>query len=60
MLERRPAHMRLSARGYDGVRRMIDTSAYPLLDASGDNEGVLCVFWQEAGSEPDGPSTQPR
>jgi predicted ATPase len=52
MFERRPFHQRIMATGYDGVRRTIDTSAYPLLNELGKNDGVLCVFWQELGSEP--------
>jgi predicted ATPase/class 3 adenylate cyclase len=52
MFQRRPAHQRLMATGYDGVRRTIDTSAYPLLNEFGENDGVLCVFWQELVSEP--------
>ena len=52
MFQRRPAHQRLMATGYDGVRRTIDTSAYPLLNERGENDGVICVFWQELGTPP--------
>jgi PAS domain-containing protein len=43
--ERRPAHMTLLATGYDGVRRTVDATAYPLFGAAGEMHGVVNVFW---------------
>jgi PAS domain-containing protein len=44
--ERRPAHLQLSATGYDGVRRLVEATAYPLFGAEGEMHGVVNVFWQ--------------
>jgi PAS domain-containing protein len=44
--ERRPAHLRLSATGYDGIRRLVEATAYPLFGAQGEMHGVVNVFWQ--------------
>ena len=44
-------HQRLLVTGYDGVRRTIDATAYPLLNESGENDGILAVFWQEIQSD---------
>jgi PAS domain-containing protein len=46
--ERRPAHETLLATGYDGVRRMVEATAYPLFGAVGDLCGVVSVFWEHA------------
>jgi PAS domain-containing protein len=48
--ERRPAHETLLATGYDGVRRMVEATAYPLFGAVGDLCGVVSVFWEHAPS----------
>ncbi len=44
--EHRPAHLRLCATGYDGVRRVVEATAYPLFGAEGEMHGVVNVFWQ--------------
>ena len=49
--ERRPAHLTLLATCYDGVRRLLDVTAYPLFGASAEMHGVVSVFWQSPGSE---------
>jgi PAS domain-containing protein len=46
--QNRPSHQRVVVTGYDGVRRTVDASAYPLLNERGDNDGIIAVFWQEA------------
>ena len=46
--ERRPAHQTLLATGYDGVRRMLEATAYPLFGAVGELCGVISVFWEHA------------
>ncbi len=43
---RRPAHLRLGATGYDGQRRIVDVTAYPLFGKGNDMHGVVNVFWQ--------------
>jgi PAS domain-containing protein len=50
-LQRRPAHRRVSAAGYDGVRRLVDCTAYPLFGKGEEMHGVVNVFWQ---AEPEG------
>ena len=47
--ERRPAHMTLAATGYDGTRRMVHATAYPLFGATGEMHGVVSVFWLVEG-----------
>jgi PAS domain-containing protein len=44
--ERRPAHRVLVATGYDGVRRTVDVTAYPLFGAANEMHGVVTVFWE--------------
>jgi len=52
--ERRPAHETLMATGYNGVRRLFEATAYPLLGAAGEMHGVVAVFWERAPDERDG------
>jgi hypothetical protein len=47
---RRPAHLRLCATGYDGQRRVVDVTAYPLFGRNNDMHGVVNVFWQAPDS----------
>ncbi len=53
-IERRPAHRVLMATGYDGTRRLLEATAYPLLGANDEMHGVVSVFWpgnpNEAGA----------
>jgi PAS domain-containing protein len=44
--ERRPAHKLVMATAYDGVRRRVEATAYPLFGAVDDMHGVLTVFWE--------------
>ena len=44
--ERRPSHQRLFASTYDGTRRFVEATAYPLLGANGEMHGVINVFWE--------------
>ena len=44
--ERRPAHRVLVATGYDGVRRKVEVTAYPLFAATDEMHGVVTVFWE--------------
>jgi PAS domain-containing protein len=46
--EGRPAHARVLATAYDGVRRAYEATAYPLFATSGDMHGVISVFWETA------------
>jgi hypothetical protein len=52
--ELRPSHQTVMATSYDGVRRMYEATAYPLLGATGEMHGVLAVFWavKTADGEP--------
>ena len=49
--ERKPAHMRVMATAYDGVRSSYEAMAYPLLGSTGEMHGVVAVFWQVASGE---------
>jgi PAS domain-containing protein len=51
--ERRPSHQQLLVTGYDGIRRAVEATAYPLLGAHDELHGVVVVFWEVATS--DGP-----
>ena len=51
--QRRPAHLTLFATGYDGVRRNVDATAYPLFGAGDEMHGVVNVFWQTPGTDGD-------
>jgi PAS domain-containing protein len=44
--ERRPSHRALVATGYDGVRRTVDVTAYPLFGTTHEMHGVVTVFWE--------------
>ena len=44
--EQRPAHKLVMATGYDGVRRNVEVTAYPLFGSADDMHGVLTVFWE--------------
>ena len=50
--ERRPAHLTLMATGYDGVRRTLDATAYPLFGAADEMHGVVNVFWLAPSADP--------
>jgi len=45
--ERRPSHQTLLATTYDGTRRLVEVTAYPLFGANGEMHGVINVFWEE-------------
>ncbi len=50
-LERRPSHRVLYVTGYDGTRRLVEATAYPLLGMADEMHGVVSVFWQLDGLE---------
>ena len=43
---RRPAHRLVMATAFDGARRHVEATAYPLFGAADDMHGVLTVFWE--------------
>jgi PAS domain-containing protein len=49
--ERKPSHMHVLATTYDGARRAFEATAYPLLGASGEMNGVVAVFWPDSSAE---------
>ena len=49
--EHRPAHVRLIATAYDGVRRDVHATAYPLFASNGEMHGVVSVFWEHMSAE---------
>ena len=51
--ERRPAHRTLNATGYDGVRRLVHATAYPLFGSTAEMHGVVSVFWEVGDEEND-------
>jgi len=44
--QRRPAYRRLMAQGFDGVRRVVEVTAYPLFGRTEEMHGVVTVFWE--------------
>ena len=44
--DRRPSHRVLVATGYDGVRRQVEVTAYPLFGTTDEMHGVVTVFWE--------------
>jgi hypothetical protein len=51
--EQRPSHKTLLATSYDGVRRRVEATAYPLFGATGEMHGVVSVFWEGVAPESD-------
>jgi len=45
-----PSHMKLRLRGFDGVRRPIEATAFPLLAHTDELVGAIAIFWEPAGS----------
>jgi PAS domain-containing protein len=46
--QRRPSHQVLLATGFDGMRRTVQATAYPLFGAGDELHGVVTVFWEGA------------
>jgi len=46
--ERRPSHRSVLFTGYDGARRSVEATAYPLFGATNELHGVVVVFWEDA------------
>jgi PAS domain-containing protein len=44
--EQRPSHRVVVATAFDGARRRVEVTAYPLFGAAQDLHGVLTVFWE--------------
>lgn len=44
--ERRPVHRRVTMRGFDGVDRAVEVTAFPLLGAGGHLIGGVAMFWE--------------
>jgi hypothetical protein len=53
LFERRPAHKVVLATAFDGTRRMVEATAYPLFGAGDELHGVVTVFWPRP-QQPDG------
>ncbi len=47
--QRRPAHRDLRVRGWDGVRRELSVTAFPLFARGGEFVGAVSVFWERGG-----------
>jgi PAS domain S-box-containing protein len=47
-LKRQPAHRTVFATSFDGTRRKVEATAYPLFGKVGEMHGVLTVFWESA------------
>ena len=47
-LEHRPAHRLLLATTFDGVRRRIAVTAYPLFSKVDEFAGVVAIFWENS------------
>jgi len=46
MRELRAVHRRVVFRGFDGVDRKVEITAFPLLGAGGHLTGVVAMFWE--------------
>lgn len=44
--EHRPSHQQLYATGFDGVQRLVEATAFPLLGTTEELHGVVVVFWE--------------
>lgn len=45
-IQQRPAHRVLLVTGYDGTRRLVEATAYPLFGNAQEMHGVVSVFWE--------------
>jgi PAS domain-containing protein len=45
-IQQRPAHRVLLVTGYDGNRRLVEATAYPLFGNGQEMHGVVSVFWE--------------
>jgi PAS domain-containing protein len=46
MRERRPVHRRVRLAAFDGVRRSLEVTAFPLVGAQGHLIGGVAMFWE--------------
>lgn len=46
LLQGRPAHRRFRLRGLDGIWRLIDTTAFPVVGQEGRHLGAVAIFWE--------------
>lgn len=46
MRERRPVHRMVWGRGFDGVDRLVEITAFPLLGGGGHLIGGVAMFWE--------------
>jgi PAS domain-containing protein len=51
LMERRPAHGKLSMTGLDGQRRLLSVTAVPLFASPTELVGMVAVFWQDESSD---------
>jgi PAS domain-containing protein len=56
MRELRPVHRMVWGRGFDGVERHVEVTAFPLLGAGGHLIGAVAMFWERGGGEHPEPS----
>jgi PAS domain-containing protein len=50
LTQRKPAHLPMRIQGLDGIWRMIEVTAFPIIGQGGQNLGAVAIFW-ESGSE---------
>lgn len=50
-IQHRPSHRVLYVTGYDGLKRLVEATAYPLFGTAREMHGVVNVFWQLASTE---------
>lgn len=46
MLQKRPAHRALRITGMDGVKRIIEVTAFPLFPREHEFVGAIAIFWE--------------
>lgn len=50
VLQRRPAHERISITGLDGARRDLSVTAFPLVGLNDRYLGAVAIFWEDSHS----------
>lgn len=50
VLQRRPAHERISITGLDGARRDLSVTAFPLVGLNDRDLGAVAIFWEDSHS----------
>lgn len=47
--KRKPAHRPIRIQGLDGILRMIEVTAFPIMGHGGQHLGAIAIFWESDG-----------